>query len=259
MEFLANFSSPEAMRALEGELLAVHTGALHAGAGGGPELRERLGAESIFVGHRDEAVSILLNSSSPAAARIDYVAALKACVVAASLDRATFVATTKMVAGQLIAQGSLQEGAQLLCLIGRSADACKFMISEGRWTDAAWLANVSLGAAERDGIMARWASFLEHEGLPGRALEVALAAWDVHRVLHMLAAARSWELAALVLRALADCGYDCDGASSDSSSDGEPARRGSTVLRPVDVLCGLIHEGYKEYLSGVLHLHDLLA
>ena len=269
MEFVSNFTCPGAMRALEGELLAVHTGALHTGNGTGSgtgasaELRQRLGAASIFVGRKEEAVGILLNSSAPGAARIDYVSALKACVVAAAVDRATFAATARMVAGQLIAQGSLQEGAQLLCLVGRAADACKFMISEGRWTDAAWLASVALAGAERAAILARWASFLEDAGLPARALEVALAAGDLHRVLHMLAAARAWELAALVLRALDACGYDVPSAEGEgdagTAEEGATARRGSKALRPVGVLCDLIHEGYKEYLSGVLHLPDDLA
>jgi hypothetical protein len=37
------------------------------------------------------------------------------------------LSTTKMVATKLIAEGQLWEGVQLLCLIGKVADACTYL------------------------------------------------------------------------------------------------------------------------------------
>jgi len=275
--FLSNFSMPQEARTLENGLLDVHIKSL--GTSTNISLRQHLSAESVYIGRKDEAVDILMNNSNPSADKMDYESALMACVVAASMDRANFVATTKMVAGQLIAQGRLQEGVQLLCLIGKAADACKFMISEGKWPEAAWLANIALDAHERDSIMTQWAGFLDSEGFQGRALEIAVSMWDIHRVLDMLARGRSWEHAALVLRALNELGYkseftlptqQSESAKSDTlapptaageiekNASGPVQRRGSIILKPIETLCTLIHQNYKEHLDGVLHLHGLL-
>jgi len=273
---------PPETQKLECELLDVHIKSL--GSSTNIALRQHLSAESIYVGRREEAVDILMNNSNPSADKMDYESALMACVVAASMDRSNFVATTKMVAGQLIAQGRLQEGVQLLCLIGKAADACKFMISEGKWPDAAWLANIALEAHERDAIMTQWAGFLESQGYQGRALEVAISMWDIHRVLDTFVRCRSWEHAALVLRALNELGYETefkgtpkepekseDGSLEPPKQQSEEAtaddkdeqprpihRRGSIVLKPIEALCNIIHQNYKDYLYGVLHLHGLL-
>jgi hypothetical protein len=48
----------------------------------------------------------------------------------------------KLVATNLIANGSIDEGVQMLCLIGKSFDACRYLQSYDRWNDAAWLAKV---------------------------------------------------------------------------------------------------------------------
>lgn len=48
----------------------------------------------------------------------------------------------KLIATNMIANGNIDEGVQLLCLIGKSVDACRYLQSYDRWTDAAWLAKV---------------------------------------------------------------------------------------------------------------------
>lgn len=80
----------------------------------------------------------------------------------------------KLIATNLIAHGKVDEGVQLLCLIGKSLDACRYLQSYDRWTDAAWLAKVktkphfvtqfypqiSLNEAECRSVLRRWAQFL---------------------------------------------------------------------------------------------------
>ncbi len=56
--------------------------------------------------------------------------------------------TTKLVATNLIAEGRLWEGVQLLCLVGRAADACKYLQSCGRWDESLWLAKCRLEGDE---------------------------------------------------------------------------------------------------------------
>ncbi len=50
--------------------------------------------------------------------------------------------TIKLVATNLIANGKLSEGIQLLCLIDKGLDACRYLQTYGQWHQAAWLAKV---------------------------------------------------------------------------------------------------------------------
>jgi len=64
---------------------------------------------------------------------------------------------SQLVATNFIAANKLDEGVQLLCAIGRSADACRYLQAEGRWKDAAWLAKVSLPETEAADVLKRYA------------------------------------------------------------------------------------------------------
>ena len=48
----------------------------------------------------------------------------------------------KLVATNLIASGRLAEGVQLLCLIDKGLDACRYLQTYGAWDQAVWLAKV---------------------------------------------------------------------------------------------------------------------
>lgn len=48
----------------------------------------------------------------------------------------------KVIASNFIINGGLDEGVQLLCAVGRGADACRSLMAHGRWAQAAWLARV---------------------------------------------------------------------------------------------------------------------
>ena len=50
----------------------------------------------------------------------------------------------KLVATNLIANGRLAEGVQLLCLIDKGLDACRYLQTYGAWDQAVWLAKVAM-------------------------------------------------------------------------------------------------------------------
>ena len=53
--------------------------------------------------------------------------------------------TIKLVATNLIANGKLSEGVQLLTLIDKGLDASRYLQTYGEWNEAAFLAKVSSG------------------------------------------------------------------------------------------------------------------
>jgi hypothetical protein len=68
--------------------------------------------------------------------------------------------TIKLVATNLIANGNVWEGVQLLCLIGKGLDACRYLISYGLWEAAVWLAKSVLPTAETHEVMRKWTDHL---------------------------------------------------------------------------------------------------
>jgi hypothetical protein len=110
----------------------------------------------------------MLLSGTPENTALYGYDALKAAVIAASMGQDTFKNTVlflsisfsfcgadqlwcvetkktphkqvKMIATNLIANGAVDEGVQLLCIIGRALDACRYLQTYERWMDAAWLA-----------------------------------------------------------------------------------------------------------------------
>ena len=67
---------------------------------------------------------------------------LRACLVASIRSSGASQSTIKLVATNLIASGKLNEGVQLLCLIDKGLDACRYLQTYGAWDQAAWLAKV---------------------------------------------------------------------------------------------------------------------
>ncbi len=71
------------------------------------------------------------------------LASCRACLVASIRSSGASQSTIKLVATNLIANGKLSEGVQLLCLIDKGLDACRYLQTYGQWHQAAWLAKVS--------------------------------------------------------------------------------------------------------------------
>jgi len=66
----------------------------------------------------------------------------------------------KVVATNMIANGSLNEGISLLCLIGQALDGCRYLQSYGYWRDAAYLAKTCLNDVGCAIVFKKWSSYL---------------------------------------------------------------------------------------------------
>lgn len=100
---------------------------------------------NIFLNNKQRAVQLLLDNQF---SNDYYSNGLKACLVSTlqinSNDLSTAFPVIKLVATNLIANGKIDEGAQLLCLIGKTQDACRYLQSANKWNDAVWLAKVTI-------------------------------------------------------------------------------------------------------------------
>lgn len=68
----------------------------------------------------------------------------KACLLAStSSSSSNAQSTVKLVATNLIASSRLFEGAQLLCMIDKAMDACRYLETYAEWNAAVWLAKVN--------------------------------------------------------------------------------------------------------------------
>lgn len=103
----------------------------------------------LCLGQKDEAVRLLLETEPDNPCY--YEDNLKACLVASTAvsEKDTPHSTTKLVATNLIAEGKLWEGVQLLCMIDKVPDACKYLQSCGQWDASLWLARCRDGETER--------------------------------------------------------------------------------------------------------------
>ncbi len=98
----------------------------------------------LLLNQPHRAVQLLLETD-PHSMDEYYVDALKACLIASLQSRSEDSAAypvVKLVATNLIANGMIDEGSQLLCLIGKAQDACRYLQSANKWLDAVWLAKV---------------------------------------------------------------------------------------------------------------------
>ena len=51
-----------------------------------------------------------------------------------------------------------------LCFVDSKQDACKYLQTTSRWTDAAWLATLRLDGNDSAQVLRAWASFLASSG-----------------------------------------------------------------------------------------------
>ena len=84
----------------------------------------------------------------------------RACLVASIRSSGASQSTIKLVATNLIASGKLQEGVQLLCLIDKGLDACRYLQTYGAWEQAVWLAKSTLEFNDCSEVMKRWVDHL---------------------------------------------------------------------------------------------------
>ncbi|KAK7148110.1 hypothetical protein R3I93_012434 [Phoxinus phoxinus] len=155
----------------------------------------------LLLGQTDRAVQLLLETSADNSSY--YCDSLKACLVTTITSSGPSQSTIKLVATNMIANGKLAEGVQLLCLIDKAADACRYLQTYGEWNRAAWLAKVRLTPAEGSDVLKRWAEHLcsPQVNLKSKAILVLLSLGCFQRVGEMLHSMRYFDRAALFLEA----------------------------------------------------------
>lgn len=88
----------------------------------------------------DRAVQLLLETEANGEGF--YADCLRACLVATVKSSNPSQSVIKLVATNLIAGGRISEGVQLLSLIEKGADACRYLQAATMWDKALWLAKV---------------------------------------------------------------------------------------------------------------------
>ena len=112
----------------------------------------------------------------------------------------------KFVASSFIASGDLNMGVELLCVIGKGFDACRYLQIHDKWEEAARLAKSTLPEDQCNDILRRWANQLFGQGLKMKAIEIMLSMYAYMEVLKMLLDSSYDDLAALFLRSLEENG-----------------------------------------------------
>ncbi|CAH1783668.1 unnamed protein product [Owenia fusiformis] len=160
----------------------------------------------ILLGQADRAVQLLLETDAENDGY--YVDSLRACLVASVRSSGASQSTIKLVATNLIANGKLSEGVQLLCLIDKAVDACRYLQTYGQWYQAAWLAKSSLSYTESCEVMRRWADHLASSQVnqKSKAVLVLLSLCRFTKVIEMLYQCRHFDRAALFLEACLEFG-----------------------------------------------------
>ncbi|CAI5774957.1 repeat-containing 11 [Podarcis lilfordi] len=160
----------------------------------------------LLLGQTDRAVQLLLETS--AENPYYYCDSLKACLVTTVTSSGPSQSTIKLVATNMIANGKLAEGVQLLCLIDKAADACRYLQTYGEWNRAAWLAKVRLNPEECADVFKRWVDHLCSPQInqKSKAILVLLSLGCFMRVAEMLHSMRYFDRAALFVEACLNYG-----------------------------------------------------
>ncbi|XP_059139612.1 WD repeat-containing protein 11-like [Physella acuta] len=155
----------------------------------------------VQLGQSDRAVQLLLETESESDNY--YIDCLKACLVASIRSSGASQSTIKLVATNLIASGRLTEGVQLLCLINKGLDACRYLQTYGSWDHAVWLAKASLESSECAEVMKRWAEYLSSTQVnqKSKSVLVLLSLGQFYKVLENLYSMRNFDRAVLFLEA----------------------------------------------------------
>ncbi|XP_066990609.1 WD repeat-containing protein 11-like isoform X1 [Macrobrachium rosenbergii] len=176
------------------ERLAIHESKILEGS-----QRANLGRCLAVVGERDRAVRLLLDAD--ASNSQFYTDCLRACLLAATHHSAQAQSTIKLVATNLIAAGNIWEGVELLCLIGKAGDACRYLQSYGHWESSVWLAKCALPLTEAVDILKRWAVHLITSGSKDQGVCALLSVGGVSGAIEQLVQQHYHQRAALLLAA----------------------------------------------------------
>jgi len=161
----------------------------------------------VLLGQADRAVQLFLETD--AVNDNYYVDSLRACLVATIRSSGASQSTIKLVATNLIASGKLAEGVQLLCLIDKGLDACRYLQTYGEWDRAAWLAKATLNYPDCAEVMRRWIEHLSstHTSQQSKAVLVLLSLGKFYKALDMLYSMRYFDRAGLFAEACQEYGF----------------------------------------------------
>ncbi|CAL4100716.1 unnamed protein product, partial [Meganyctiphanes norvegica] len=176
------------------ERLAIHESKALEG-----EQRVKLGRSLAVIGERDRAVRLLLDAD--ASNQEFYTDCLRACLLAATYHSSQAQSTIKLVATNLIAAGNIWEGVELLCLIGKAADACQYLQSYGFWESSVWLAKCALQPSQSQEILKRWAQHLISIGQNDYGVSALVSVGSIVGAIEQLVAQHYHQRAALLLHA----------------------------------------------------------
>ena len=137
-----------------------------------------------------------------------YTDSLRACLVAAIRSSGASQSTIKLVATNLIANGKLDEGVQLLCMIDKGLDACRYLQTYGKWDQAAWLAKATLDYNDCAEVMRRWIEHLSGTQISqqSRGLLLSISLGQFKKALLMVFGMRFFDRAALFAEACLEYG-----------------------------------------------------
>ena len=123
---------------------------------------EAVAMDHIKIGDPSSGIRMFLSTSSDSAFFSSN--GLKACLAAAVLSPQHFNYTVKLVARNMIAGGDLDGGVNLLCLVGRTEDACRYLTVYNRCEEASILAKTSLSQQQHENVVEYWANSLCDSG-----------------------------------------------------------------------------------------------
>ncbi|CAF0755920.1 unnamed protein product [Rotaria sordida] len=90
---------------------------------------------------------------------------IKACLISSMHKQPNEISkntVTKLVATNLIANGKVDEGVQLLCTIDLCAEACRYLQDHNQWERSIWLAKLRLktNSSEYIDVIKRWSEYI---------------------------------------------------------------------------------------------------
>ncbi|XP_064464638.1 WD repeat-containing protein 11-like [Ornithodoros turicata] len=176
---------------------------------------ERCANTFLLLGQPDRAVQLLLETETEN--EHFYTDSLRACLIASLKTESKAQSVVKLVATNLIASGRISEGVQLLCLIGKGLDACRYLQLAGQWERSIWLAKSTLSYEESQEVIRKWADYLAlpHVNQKTKAALALLTIEHYTKCLELLHSSRMVERAAHLLEACLEFGV----VDADNSND----------------------------------------
>ncbi|CAD6184468.1 unnamed protein product [Caenorhabditis auriculariae] len=155
-------------------------------------IESRLVEQAVVVGGKakERVVDRLIVSS-------DFrYASIKAALLVSSQESEKAKSLIKLIATNLIASDMIEDGVELLFLVGAGSDACKYLQSQKLWTKSVVYAK--MGLDDPTDVVAKWIGHLSEDSKSLQAVaEAARANWPV---VVELTSSNEPELARLVLR-----------------------------------------------------------